>query len=85
MDGWMDGWVGGYSCASTTHAHHRNNDDSIYQQNILQGKYFKALRERSVYINQPDNYFYQGGSKTVMGYNEQQFSLPRWMDISISR
>jgi hypothetical protein len=80
-----DGPYGGYSCASTNHVHHRNNDDSIYQQNILQGNYYKVLRERSVYINQPDNYFYQGGSKTGMGYNEEQYSLPRWMDISVSR
>jgi hypothetical protein len=80
-----DGPYGGYSCGSTTHAHHRNNDDSVYQQNMLQANYFKILRERSVYINQPDYYFYQGGSKTGMGYNEEQYSLPRWMDISVSR
>jgi hypothetical protein len=80
-----DGPYGGYSCAVTDHAHHHNNDDSVYQQNILQGNYFKILRERSVYINQPDYYFYQGGSKTGMGYNENQYSLPRWMDISVSR
>ena len=80
-----DGPYGGYPCASTSHSHHRNNDDSIYRQNILQGEYFKILRERSVYINQPDDYFYQGGSKTGMGYNEDQYSLPRWMDISVSR
>ena len=80
-----DGPYGGYSCASTTHSHHRNNDDSIYQQTILQGQYYKILRERSVYINQPDYYFYEGGSKTGMGYNEEQYSLPRWMDISVSR
>ncbi len=80
-----DGPYGGYSCASTSHSHHRNTDDSIYQQNILQGNYFKKLRERSIYINQPDYYFYQGGSKTGMGYNEEQYSLPRWMDISVSR
>lgn len=80
-----DGPYGGYSCASTNHSHHRNKDDSVYQQNNLQGKYYKILRERSVYINQPDYYFYQGGSKTGMGYNEEQYSLPRWMDISVSR
>jgi len=80
-----DGPYGGYSCSATNHAHHRNNDDSVYRQNILQGEYFKILRERSVYINQPDYYFYQGGSKTGMGYNEEQYSLPRWMDISVSR
>ncbi|CAF1288987.1 unnamed protein product [Didymodactylos carnosus] len=78
-----DGPYGGYSCGSTNHSHHRN--DSIYRQNLLQGEYYKILRERSVYINQPDYYFYQGGSKTGMGYNEDQYSLPRWMDISVSR
>jgi hypothetical protein len=31
-----DGPYSGYSCASTNHSHHRNNDDSIYQQSILQ-------------------------------------------------
>lgn len=36
-------------------------------------------------MNQPDNYFFQGGSKTGMGYNEDQFSLPRWQDVTISR
>jgi hypothetical protein len=80
-----DGPYSGYSCASTNHTHHRNNDDSIYQQTLLQGNYYKALRERSVYINQPDYYFYQGGSKEAMGYSEEQYSLPRWMDISVSR
>jgi hypothetical protein len=36
-------------------------------------------------VNQPDNYFFSGGSRTGMGYDEQQYSLPRWKDISISR
>ena len=57
----------------------------MYQQNLLQGRYFTSLRQRGVYINQPDNYFYQGGSKTGMGYDEEQFSLPRWQDLSVSR
>ena len=57
----------------------------MYQQNLLQGRYFTILRQRGVYINQPDNYFYQGGSKTGMGYDEEQFSLPRWQDLSVSR
>jgi hypothetical protein len=80
-----DGPYPGYPCASRSHSHHRNTDDSVYHQSILQGNYFKILRERSVYINQPDYYFYQGGSKTAMGYSTQQYSLPRWIDISVSR
>ena len=39
-------------------------------QNQLQGQFYSALRARNVFINQPDMYFYQGGSKTGMGYNE---------------
>jgi hypothetical protein len=80
-----DGPYPGYSCSSTNHSHHRNADDSVYHQSILQGNYYKILRERAVYINQPDYYFYQGGSKTGMGYSEEQYSLPRWMDLSVSR
>ena len=37
------------------------------------------------YVNQPDNFFFQGGSRTGMGYDEQQYSLPRWRDLSVSR
>ena len=43
------------------------------------------MRARNVYVNQPDNFFFQGGSRTGMGYDEQQYSLPRWADLSISR
>lgn len=59
-----DGPYGGYACSSTSHSHHTNHDDSIYWQNKLQGDFYRTLRTKTVYINQPDNYFYQGGSKT---------------------
>ena len=59
-----DGPYGGYQCYATNHTHHLGAADSIYWNNIYQGRFFKALRERQVYINQPDNYFYWGGSKT---------------------
>ena len=74
-----------YSCKSTSHQHHRDVRDSVYQQNRLQGEYFGILRRLGIYVNQPDNYFYQGGSKTGMGYDEEQYSLPRWQDLSVSR
>jgi len=80
-----DGPYGGGACASTEHPHHENNEDSIYQQTLYQGEFFKELRKRNMFINQPDNFFYQGGSKTGLGYNENQYSLPRWQDISVSR
>jgi hypothetical protein len=41
--------------------------DSVYRQNLLQGNFYKTLQEKGMYINQPDNYFFQGGSKTGNG------------------
>ena len=63
-----DGPYPGYPCRSTNHSHHTGNDDSVYWQLKLQSEFFKILREREVYINQPDDYFYQGGSKTGSFY-----------------
>eukprot|EP00118_Oscarella_pearsei_P004028 m.16731 g.16731 ORF g.16731 m.16731 type:complete len:733 (+) comp27105_c0_seq1:15-2213(+) len=80
-----DGPYGGSSCASTAHDHHVELRDSVYQQTKAQGEFYSKLREMNVYIHQPDNFFYQGGSKTGMGYNENQYSLPRWQDLSVSR
>ena len=80
-----DGPYGGYTCSSTKHQHHQGEGDSIYHQNRLQGQFYRQLRERGVYINQPDTYYLQGGNKGGMGYDEGQFTLPRWEDISISR
>ena len=45
----------------------------------------RTLRNRQVYINQPDSYFLQGGNKAGLGYDEEQFSLPRWEDLTVSR
>ena len=62
-----DGPYGGQPCASETHAHHVDNLDSIFWQTKLQGQFYSDLRTLNVFINQPDGYFYQGGSKTGMG------------------
>ena len=43
------------------------------------------MRKHSIFINQPDDFFFAGGSKTGMGYDENQYSLPRWRQLSISR
>jgi hypothetical protein len=59
--------------------------DSVYQQNKVQAQWYSGLRERNVYINQPDNFFFQGGQRTGLGYNEDQYSLPRWQDVTVSR
>ena len=58
-----DGPYPGYTCSSETHSHHSGIDDSIYWQLKLQSKFYRILRGKEVYINQPDDYFYQGGSR----------------------
>ncbi|KAG7357466.1 hypothetical protein IV203_002154 [Nitzschia inconspicua] len=80
-----DGPFGGSSCASTNHSHHDGLEDSVYVQTQFQNKFFLRLREMGVYLNQPDSYFSQGGSRTGMGYDEEQYSLPRWKQLTISR
>lgn len=80
-----DGPYNGRDCHSTTHAYHHGEQDSIYRQTQQQNNFYTEMRALNVYVNQPDNYFYTGGSRTGMGYDENQYSLPRWHDISISR
>lgn len=80
-----DGPYGGGTCSSTTHTHHRGLEDSVYRQSQQQVDFYKYLRTLNVFINQPDNFFFAGGSKTGMGYSENQYSLPRWEDLMISR
>jgi hypothetical protein len=79
-----DGPYGGGSCASTNHTYHKQLSDSVYMQTQTQARWYSGLRERNVYINQPDNFFFQGGQRTGMGYSEDQYSLPRWQDVMIS-
>ena len=59
-----DGPYPRYTCSSKTHPHHLGLQDSVYWQLKLQSKFYRNLREKEVYINQPDGYFYQGGSRT---------------------
>ena len=80
-----DGPYGGGPCGATNHAHHLGLADSVYRQQQLQAAFFAEMRGRNVYVNQPDSYFFEGGSRSGMGYDEQQYSLPRWRDLSISR
>ena len=80
-----DGPYGGGSCASTNHDYHLGLEDSIYWQNYYQGKFYSELKKLNIFINQPDRYFYQGGNKAVLGYDETQFNLPRWQDLTVSR
>lgn len=80
-----DGPYGGESCASTNHSMHIALSDSVYQQTRSQADWYARLREFNVYINQPDNYFFEGGQRTGIGYNEDQYNLPRWEDVTVTR
>jgi hypothetical protein len=80
-----DGPYGGDKCESHNHSHHDGLEDSVYRQTQLQSAFYSDMRRLNVYVNQPDSYFFQGGSRTGMGYDEQQYSLPRWRDLSVSR
>ena len=58
-----DGPYAGHPCGSGNHSYHRDAADSIYQNTRLQSQMYKILRDKEIYINQPDRYFYQGGNR----------------------
>ena len=80
-----DGPYGGAACASTNHSGHVQLSDSVYQQTRTQAEYYSRLRAGNVYINQPDNYAFFGGQRTGIGYNEDQYNLPPWQDVTVTR
>jgi hypothetical protein len=80
-----DGPYGGEPCYSTNHSYHVNGGDSVYQQTKIQNKFYSELRQNNVFINQPDSYYFQGGSKSGYGYNEDQYNLGPLMDVTITR
>ena len=67
------------------HEYHRDLSDSEFRQNALQARFFSSLKNKGMYIHAPENYIYYGQSKGGMSYNENQFSLPRWEDLELSR
>ena len=80
-----DGPYPGDVCASTTHPGHHGLDDSQWTQWRQSTGFYEWCRARGVYVNQPDWYFLSGGSKTGMGYREDNWSLPRERQILLAR
>jgi hypothetical protein len=80
-----DGPYPGDVCASTKHPGHRGLEDSQWQQWRLSQQLYSWCRERGIYVNQPDYYFFAGGNKTAMGYRESNWSLPRAQQIIHAR
>ena len=80
-----DGPYPGDICASTNHPGHRGEADSQWVNWRMSADLYTWCRERDIYINQPDYYFFAGGNKTAMGYREDNWSLPRAQQLIHAR
>jgi hypothetical protein len=80
-----DGPYHGYECASTEHKYHHGRGDSRWVQWEKQVQFYKGCLERGLYINSPEWYFFGGSHKAPMGYREENWSLPRELQIVIGR
>lgn len=72
-----DGSYPGDVCASTTHPGHRGLADSQWNQYRRIAGLYRWCREKGIYLNVPDHYFFAGSNKAPMGYRETNWSLPR--------
>jgi hypothetical protein len=80
-----DGSYPGDLCASTRHPGHKGYLDSQWRQWQEIIKLYRWCREQGFYLKVPDWYFLNGSSKTGMGYNELDWSLPRQYQPVIER
>ncbi len=80
-----DGPYPGDICASTNHPGHHGEADSQWVNWRISADLYTWCRERGIYINQPDYYFFAGGNKTAMGYREDNWSLPRAQQLIHAR
>jgi hypothetical protein len=80
-----DGSYPGDMCAATNHPGHRGLDDSQWVNWKAISGFYEWCRGEGVYLNIPDWYFLNGGSKTAMGYRETNWSLPREYQEIIER
>lgn len=80
-----DGPYPGDTCEATNHAYHAGKADSVWKQWRAQGDLYRFCRENGIYVNQPDGYFMEGGSKSAGGYREANWSLPRDYQLVIER
>ena len=72
-----DGSYPGDECAATNHPGHRGLDDSQWVMWKAITELYQWCRANGIYLNIPDWYFLNGGTKTGMGYRETNWSLPR--------
>jgi hypothetical protein len=81
----QDGTYAGDVCASTSHPGHKGLDDSQWNQMELQKGFYHWCAENGIFVNTPDWYFLDGGSKCALGYREVNFSLPREQQVILNR
>jgi len=72
-----DGSYPGDTCAATDHPLHHGLEDSQWVQFQAIADFYKWCRANGIYLNIPDWYFLNGGSKCGMNYKETNWSLPR--------
>ena len=72
-----DGSYPGDTCAATDHPFHHGLGDSQWVQFQTIANFYKWCRANGIYLNIPDWYYLNGGSKCAMNYKENNWSLPR--------
>eukprot|EP00750_Incisomonas_marina_P013765 INCI17536.7.p1 GENE.INCI17536.7~~INCI17536.7.p1 ORF type:complete len:859 (+),score=106.03 INCI17536.7:189-2579(+) len=80
-----DGPYEGYTCASTSHSHHRGYNDSMWTQYERNMDFYAWCRARGMYIHAPDPFYMRGINKDGMGYVEENWNLPLWEQINLAR
>ena len=80
-----DGPYPGDICSSTAHPYHHGAADSFRVQWEAQRDLYRFCRAHGIYVNQPDSYYLNGGSKNGMGYRETCWSEPRERQVLIER
>ncbi len=80
-----DGSYPGHICASVSHPGHRGTDDSQWTQWRTITDFYKWCRSEGIYLNIPDWYYLNGGTKCAMGYREVNWSLPREQQVIHAR
>lgn len=80
-----DGSYPGDECVSVDHPGHKGLGDSQWNQYRTMKDFYQWGKSKGVYLNIPDWYFMNGQNKTVMGYRETNWSLPREQQEIIER
>lgn len=80
-----DGSYPGDECAATNHPGHKRLGDSQWNQYKTIKDFYQWGKSQGIYLNIPDWYFMNGQNKTVMGYRETNWSLPRKQQEIIER